>query len=184
MSAIDPNASGVAATATITAKPILLSWRQLDHGIGVIRIESDKTDSARMFRLNPGTTLVLSAWKQAKGSGNADSFVVSGLDGNMPDLEHLAAQLRLDLEASGITCSDLFEPHGRWSRFTEHALRHSYVTRNLARGVPEDHVRQRTGHKSNELQRYRDAARSVAELSLDDVVHLKEAIPEFAQRGP
>jgi hypothetical protein len=62
-------------------------------------------------------------------------------------------------------------------------LRHSYVTRSLALGVTEDKVRQHTGHKSNELQRYRECADSLAGLNLKDVLPLDEAIPEFAKVG-
>ena len=64
-----------------------------------------------------------------------------------------------------------------------HTLRHSYVTRSLARGVPEDLVRQHTGHLSSELQRYREFAKSVAELALDDLSPLHETIPELARVG-
>jgi hypothetical protein len=53
----------------------------------------------------------------------------------------------------------------------------------LARGVPEDLVRQHTGHLSSELQRYREFAKSVAELALDDLSPLHEAIPELARVG-
>jgi galactokinase len=49
--------------------------------------------------------------------------------------------------------------------------------------VPEDAVRQRTGHVSNELKRYREAAQSLAELHLDDLVALDEAIPELSRVG-
>jgi hypothetical protein len=50
----------------------------------------------------------------------------------------------------------------------------------LARGVPEDTVRLHTAHKSNELQRYREFANSIAQLKLTPLV---EAIPELGGVG-
>jgi hypothetical protein len=49
--------------------------------------------------------------------------------------------------------------------------------------VPEDHVRQRTGHVSSELRRYREFAESVADLKLEELTPLHEAIPELARVG-
>jgi hypothetical protein len=43
--------------------------------------------------------------------------------------------------------------------------------------------RQHTGHRSGELQRYRELAQSVADLRLEELVPLDEAIPEFAKLG-
>jgi hypothetical protein len=53
----------------------------------------------------------------------------------------------------------------------------------LARGVPEDTVRLHTAHKSNELQRYREFANSIAQLKLQDLTPLVEAIPELGGVG-
>ena len=39
------------------------------------------------------------------------------------------------------------------------------------------------GHRSGELQRYREFAKSAADLALTDLVPLNEAIPEFAKLG-
>ncbi len=75
------------------------------------------------------------------------------------------------------------DAHGAWRRFNAHTLRHSYVTRNLARGVSEDLVRMHTGHRSNELRRYREFASSFAELKLEELTPLNEAIPELSRVG-
>jgi integrase len=160
-----------------------LRWRQLDLNLGTLRIEDDKTDNSRMFTLDPGVVAALRAWKEMKGETASDDLVLAGDNGRVANLDHLAADLRDDLRAAGVTRSELFEAHGRWGRFVAHTLRHSYVTRSLARGVPEDTVRQHTGHVSNELRRYREFATSVAELHLEDLIPLNEAIPEFAKVG-
>lgn len=160
-----------------------LRWRQIDFAFGTLRVEDDKTGHGRMFLMNPGVTTALQAWKQMKGSASPDDLVFTDSDGKLPDIDHLAAQLRRDLKAAGVTRSELFEAHGTWGRFNVHTLRHSYVTRSLSRGVPEDTVRLHTAHKSNELHRYREFANSIAQLKLDDLTPLHEAIPELRGVG-
>jgi integrase len=128
-------------------------------------------------------TAALRRWKQLKGAVAPNDLVLTDGRGKLPDMDHLAALLRADLQKSGVTRRELFEAHGNWGRFNAHGLRHSYVTRSLARGVPEDAVRQRTGHVSNELRRYREAAQSFAELQLEDLTALVDAIPELRGLG-
>ncbi len=159
------------------------TWRQIDLDFGTLRIEDDKTSHGRMFRLDSGVVAGLRVWKERNKASNSDDFVLAEEDGQVADVDHLAEQLRNDLKASGVTRQELFESHGQWGRLNAHTLRHSYVTRSLARGVPEDTVRQHTGHLSNELRRYREFANSIAELQLEDLVPLNEAIPEFAKVG-
>jgi integrase len=160
-----------------------MRWRQIDLAFGTLRIESDKTDHGRMFLLDPGVTAALNAWRTLKGGVGFDDLVFTDAEGKLPDMDHLTAQLRRDLQTAGVTRRELFEAHGNWGRLNVHTLRHSYVTRSLARGVPEDTVRQRTGHLSNELRRYREFANSIAELKLEDLLPLNEAIPELAGVG-
>jgi len=62
---------------------------------------------------------------------------------------------------------------------THWVQRHSYVTRSLSRGVPEDTVRLHAAHESNELHRYREFANSIAQLKLDDLTPLHETSPEL-----
>jgi hypothetical protein len=64
-----------------------------------------------------------------------------------------------------------------------HYFRRSFVTRSLALGKNEDCVRQRTGHASDELLGYRQAAKSVAELSLGDLTPLADALPDLLDPG-
>jgi integrase len=94
-----------------------------------------------------------------------------------------SAMLRLYLESARIKRRELFDAHGGWGRFNVHTLRHSFVTRSLALGVPEDTVRQHTGHRSGELQRYREFAKSAADLAVSELTPLDEAIPEFVKLG-
>ncbi|HEY4105251.1 MAG TPA: hypothetical protein VGM44_15240, partial [Polyangiaceae bacterium] len=121
--------------------------------------------------------------KQMKPQSRADDLVFADEAGELPEMQHLARRLREDLLTAGVTRPELFEGHGTWARFNVHTLRHSYVTRSLARGVPEDTVRQHTAHISNELRRYREFATSIEELHLEDLTPLDVAIPEFRGVG-
>jgi integrase len=136
-----------------------------------------------MFVMNPGVVAALRAWKTLQETASPDDLVFTDSTGRLPDVNHLAAQLRKDLKAAGVTRSELFEAHGTWGRFNVHTLRHSYVTRSLSRGVPEDTVRSHTAHKSSELHRYREFANSIAALNLADLTPLNEAIPELRGVG-
>jgi integrase len=128
-----------------------LRWRQLDLVTGTLRIESDKTKHSRVFTLSAGVIAALKAWKGIKEPTEPNDLVMTDMEGKLPAMAHLADQLRRDLETAGIKRRELFEAHGGWGRFNVHTLRHSYVTRSLALGVPEDTVRQHTGHRSGEL---------------------------------
>jgi hypothetical protein len=63
-----------------------------------------------------------------------------------------------------------------------HDLRASFVTIAFANGRDERWIRDRTGHRSGALERYRRVARTVEELDLGDWVSLDEAIPEICRR--
>jgi integrase len=160
-----------------------LRWRQVDLELRTLRIESDKTQAGRLFMMNPGVQRALRLWKQMKPQSRADDLVFADEAGELPEMQHLARRLREDLLTAGVTRPELFEGHGTWARFNVHTLRHSYVTRSLARGVPEDTVRQHTAHISNELRRYREFATSIEELHLEDLTPLDVAIPEFRGVG-
>ena len=69
-------------------------------------------------------------------------------------------------------------------RFGLHCFRRSFVTRSLALGKNEDWVRQRTGHTSEELLTYRQAAKALIELELDDLAPLPDLLdPEGWAEG-
>ena len=160
-----------------------MRWRQLDLELGTLRIEVDKTKHSRLFSLTPGVVRALRAWRELKGSVAPNDLVMTDIEGKLPAMDHLADQLRQDLRSAGVTRRELFEADGGWGRLNVHTLRHSFVTRSLALGVSEDTVRQHTGHRSGELQRYRESAKSAADLALKELTPLDEAIPEFVKLG-
>jgi hypothetical protein len=65
-----------------------------------------------------------------------------------------------------------------------HDLRATFIMIALANGRSESWVADRTGHRSSlMINRYRRAARSVAELGLGELTSLDDAIPEFTSKG-
>lgn len=159
-----------------------MTWSELDLERGIVRLDRNKTDHPRMWKLSPGVAAALSAWKKLRGEVNGSDRVFVELDGGRIDFEHLAGVLRADLKKAGITREELFEKSHTRMRFGVHGLRHSFVTRSLASGKNEDWVRLRTGHKSNELWRYREMANALEELEIGDVLPLEQAIPELGAR--
>ena len=165
-----------------------LSWRDLDLENGVVRLEQNKTDHARWWPLAEGVADALAAWWEHRERPASSDFVFTEPDGRPLSLDGLAELAREHLRQAGLRRPELFEARANWGRFGTHSFRRSFVTRALANERTEDWVRRRSGHKSAELLRYRQAAQGLAELRLGEVDPLFLAIPEFTaaafQGGP
>lgn len=109
-------------------------------------------------RLTP-VAETLGAWRSLRADPDDSSRVFVEHDSDGLDIEHLAQRLRDHVRKAGVVRHELHERGINRGRLTVHCLRHSFVTRALACGKNEDWVRQRTGHVSNELLRYREGAR-------------------------
>lgn len=93
-----------------------------------------------------------------------------------------AARFRRHLRAAGVDRAALFERNETRLRIRVHDLRATFVTLGLASGRTETWIADRTGHRSSiEINKYRRAARSIAELGAGDLTPLDEAIPEIAR---
>ena len=160
---------------------LALTWKDLDLERGAIALDENKTDHPRFWKLSPGVAEGLIAWRKLQDDPPVHHNVFVELDTDGLDVEHLAQRLRDHLWSVGVRRHELHNQGTNRGRLTLHTLRHSFVTRALALGKTEDWVRQRTGHVSNELLRYREGARSLAELELDDVLPLVDAIPELRE---
>ena len=96
----------------------------------------------------------------------------------------MADQLRDHLKEAGVDRAELFESSDCRRPIRIHDLRATFVTISLATGKSEAWVCDRTGHRSSQMvNRYRRAARSVAELGLGELARLDEAIPELRPEG-
>jgi integrase len=141
-----------------------LEWRDIDLEHGTISLDENKTDHPRFWKLAPGVTETLAAWHAHRGEPEDDEHVFTDEHGRPLSLDHLADRVRADLKRAGLTRADLFSKGPNKGQFGTHCFRRSFVTRSLALGKNEDWVRQRTGHKSEELLTYRQGAKALAEL--------------------
>ncbi len=91
----------------------------------------------------------------------------------------MADRIRDDLTNAGVARARLFDRGENTLAFGTHGFRHSFTTRSLANGKTDDWVRQRTGHTTDQLLTYREAAKSLEELELGELAPLVEAIPEL-----
>jgi integrase len=163
---------------------LALRWSALDLENDTITLDVNKTNHSRYWRLDAGTAEALRRWRQLRGDVKPTDLVfVDGCDSGI-DADHLSDAIRADLAAAGVVRADLTSKGANKGRFGFHCYRRSFVTRNLALGKNEDWVRQRTGHKSDELLRYRQGAKAFAELALGDLEPLCLAIPELRSDNP
>ncbi len=83
------------------------------------------------------------------------------------------------MREAGLDRADLYSVGSNKGRFGSHCFRRSMVTRNLALGMNEDTVRRRTGHRGDQILKYRQAAKALEELAMGDVWPLVFCIPEL-----
>jgi integrase len=160
---------------------LALRWRDLDLENGVVELDKNKTDHARGWPLDPGVAEALKAWRKLSGNPDGDTLVFVDEAGDGLRAPHIAKLLRDHMQAAGLTRDALFSQGTLRGRFGLHSFRRSFITRSLSLGKGEDWVRRRSGHKSDQLLRYRQHASGLAELALGEVDNLALAIPELAQ---
>jgi integrase len=140
-----------------------------------------KTRRARMWRMEPGTARALVRWIALRGVDANDYMFVneSGRKVNTKTIK-LPELLRRSLKRAGVTRAELYAYGAEERAICIHDLRRSFVTVKLALGWSESEIASRTGHlTSSELNGYREAARTFAELDAGDFLPLDVAIPEL-----
>jgi integrase len=166
-----------------------LTRHDFDLDRGAVKLDENKTDDPRAWALSPGVAGAVRAWiayREAETGARLDvSAPIFTDEGGEPiDLTHAAACFRSDLRAAGITRPELFEASNARRQIRAHDMRATFITIALANGKTETWVADRTGHRSsNQINTYRRAARTAAELALGDLRALDEAIPELAAKG-
>jgi integrase/predicted nucleotidyltransferase len=179
-----------------TSEACALRWKSVDLQRGTLTLDKNKTGDARAWALLEGDRLALCAWFEIRGRPGPDAPVFVNEDGEalatvdesgeMPSHSHRNAELyRRHLRIAGITRQELFVPSAERMQIRAHDLRVAFVTTALANGRTETWVQDRAGHcDSSQINRYRRAARTAAELGLGDWTPLHEAIPELRARAP
>jgi integrase len=162
-----------------------LAWADLDLERGTIVLDSNKTDEARAWALDPSVVRALKKWKEIAPPDPKLGGIVFAESGKTVGVEHLANTFRGHLDGVPGIRAQLFSKGANRSPIRIHDLRATFVTLALATGRTETWVADRTGHKSSAMiNRYRRAARTAAELNLGWLSPLDEVIPELAGKVP
>ncbi|HRI71823.1 MAG TPA: tyrosine-type recombinase/integrase [Polyangium sp.] len=153
----------------------------LDFLHGGVTLDKNKTKDPRAWALSlgvPEALRALLAMRKERGEridGNTLVFVDD--EGNPMGEGKAAERYRAHLLAAGITREVLFERSEMRQPVRLHDTRATFITVALANGKNEAWVQDRTGHRSSVMiNRYRRAARTVAELRLGDFRRLDEAL--------
>ena len=141
---------------------LALTWDDVDLERGVIRLDTNKTNDPRAWKLGEDVARTLAWWKERRRG----RWVFRGE--RAARLTKLRAdKLREHLEVAGVDRPELFEDGPARRPIRVHDLRATFVTLALAAGRNETWVTDRTGHRSHYMvNRYRRAARTAAELEL------------------
>lgn len=150
------------------------TWGDADLKMGTFTLARNKTEDARMWRLEPDVIEALAAYRELQRDRGVS---VEQGDLLFPALGYYdARKFRARLLASGVDRRDLHEPRGDLQRIRVHDLRATFVTLALATGRTDRWVRDRTGHSAEVLDIYRRPARTAEELSLGWFAPLHEAL--------
>lgn len=163
------------------------TWSRFDLRRGVVNIDRDKTGEPRPIPLDPGVCRTLKAWREMHPNAKPTDPVFVDMSGKPIATAGLAetfreAHLRPALQAADMDRLELYERSAVRQPLRLHDLRASFVTIAFANRRDERWVRDRTGHRSGALERYRRVARTVEELELGDWSPLDEVIPEVCRR--
>lgn len=160
-----------------------LKWQNVDRKRGLVRLEVNKTDEPRTWKLREDVLEALKRWHQIQSPvvrrmGFIAAHPATGV--RFPEGK-AAPLLRQALQDAGVDRDELWSPTGNRMALRAHDLRATFVTLALAAGRSEAWVTDRTGHKSSQMvYKYKRAARTHAEASLGELELLHKAIPELA----
>ena len=153
---------------------VALAWADIDFELGILRLDKNKTNDPRHWKLSDGVVRALRAWRTLQEGHLV--FDVSGWDAG-----HAADAFRAHLQLAGVDRKELFDATDARLRVRVHDLRGTFVTLALANGRTEAWVTDRTGHKSSVMVHgYKRTARNAAEVEQKPLAPLDEAIPEIA----
>lgn len=163
---------------------------ELDLDRGAVTLDRNKTDDPRAFALEQDVVRAMRAWlahrdrSEGKLPRTAPIFVDEQGQPLREDRDN-AGRFRAHLRAAGIDREALYEKSDVRRPIRLHDTRATFITAALANGKSEAWVSDRTGHKSSVMiNRYRRAARTVAELGLGALAPMDVAIPELAGAAP
>ena len=158
-----------------------MRWDDVDLERGVVRLDRNKTDEPRTWRLGDDVVRALAAWRRLHPRAK---HVFVGAAGEPIGFVQAASQFREHLRLAGVGRSELFERTAQRLPIRVHDLRASFCTVALAAGRSETWARDRTGHVTTTMfDRYRRQARHAAELAIGWFSPLDEALNVASWRG-
>lgn len=166
------------------SEALAIPIHRIDRVHGTYGLGNNKTDDPRGWVLDAGVAVGLGIWIEhlhPNPEPNSLLFLDPATKEPPQDSGHLAEKFREHLLLAGVDRAELFEKSDLRRPIRAHDLRATFITLALARGMSEQWVMDRTGHTTSAmLQRYRRAARTVAEAKMTVLTPLHLAIPEFA----
>jgi integrase len=164
------------------SEALRLRFRDFDLERGTVLLDENKTDDPRMWALSPGVAAAIQLYRDNfRPTAEADDYVFVNGDGVPITDDHMADHIREDLKLAKIERDELHKQTAKRGRFGTRGFRRSFVTLNLAAGKSESWICDRTGHKSSAMvARYKQAARSIAELNLGTLAPLDGATPDLS----
>jgi integrase len=164
-----------------TGEAAALTWGDLSLDVGAVRLDENKTDEPRAWALDPAVATALRLWKGMRKDTKKRDLVFKQPDGQPYNTDKLAALYREYLERACGARPEILKDGPNRMRARAHDMRGMFVTYSLANGRTESWVQDRTGHTTSIMvNRYRQSARTVAELGLGKLAPLVTAIPELA----
>lgn len=78
------------------SEAVAFTWREIDLQHGVVRLDENKTDHSRWWKMSPGVAEALAAWRSLRGDAAPTDPVFVEPDTDGIDVEHLADLARAD----------------------------------------------------------------------------------------
>jgi integrase len=158
-----------------------LTWASFDdeHGTLTYFARQNKTRVARIFVLEFGLREILRAWRDLSGEPGGEAKIVQRIK---MEKRREPAQLRADLQASGVKRALLFSQTEGNEPIRFHDLRATFCTWAKRAGKSDGWITDRAGWVEPEMMaRYDRQARTLADLQIVPFPDLSEAIPELAK---
>jgi integrase len=161
-----------------------LTWSDADLIHNRLDLDENKTDRPRSWDMRPDVLEALRIWRERfHPSAKMDARIFVDDRGAGVNVDHLAAQLRMDLVRAGVERSKLFQGSRNRLRIRAHDLRATFITVSLASARTWEWCQQRTGHGDAMKQKYRRTAAIWLAQRQGDLAPLCAAIPELAERA-
>lgn len=133
-----------------------MTWADLEHSPGWIRVYSPKTDSVRHVPINSAAKAVLDAQPRRIGPKGPVAAVLSNprfLRAYRGDSVYNSFIRATDKAAAALEAKGRTEMAGTLRKATFHTLRHTFASWSIQGGIPLAEVQDNLGHESDDMTR-------------------------------